>query len=94
MVLILNAPLFVGKEAVRAMYAQQLAMGTWTNLRHDYLGECVEGDVAVVHGLATSALTPPGAPPMTFANKFILTYRRAADRRWLAWRVAFAPANA
>jgi ketosteroid isomerase-like protein len=93
-VLIPNAPLFVGKDAVRALYAQQLAMGKWTNLHHQYLGECVVGDVAVLHGVATSTFTPPGAPPMTFANNFILTYRRGADGRWLVWRVAFAPTSA
>jgi len=37
---------------------------------------------------------PPGGPPMTFANNFIPTYRRGADRRWLVWRVVFAPTSA
>jgi hypothetical protein len=31
---------------------------------------------------------------MTFANNFIPTYRRGADRRWLVWRVVFAPTSA
>jgi ketosteroid isomerase-like protein len=71
-----------------------LSVGKWTNLRHEYVGACVAGDMAVLHGVATSTLTPPGAPPMTFANNFILTYRRGADGRWLVWRVAFAPTSA
>jgi hypothetical protein len=60
--LIPNAPLFVGKDAVRALYAQQLAMGKWINLRHQYPGECVVGDVAVLHGVATGSLTIDRSP--------------------------------
>jgi ketosteroid isomerase-like protein len=93
-VLIPNAPLFVGKEAVRALYVQQCAMGKWTNLHHEYHGASAAGDIAVLHGVATGTLTPPGAPPISFANNFILTYKRGADGHWLVWRVAFAPASA
>lgn len=79
-----------GKPAVRALYAQVLAMGAW-DFRHEYAGAEVCGDIVALHGVARGTLTAPGAGPSSVANSFILTFRKQPDGHYRFWRVAFAP---
>jgi uncharacterized protein (TIGR02246 family) len=92
-VLVANAPLVVGREAVRALYTQMFAMAAW-DYRHEVAGTSVEGDLVFVHGTAKGTMVPTGGQPVPFANNFILTFKRGPDARWRFWRVAFAPASA
>jgi len=90
--LIPNTPLVVGKEALRAVYEQLLAMGNW-DLRHDYASAIIAGDLVILDGIARGTLAPPGGHANTFANNFMLTFKRQTDGRYRFWRVAFAPAD-
>ena len=92
-VLVANAPLVVGKEAIRELYTQMFAMATW-DYRHEVAGTSVEGELVVVHGTAKGMMVPLGGQAMPFANSFILTFKRGPDGAWRFWRVAFAPASA
>lgn len=89
--LVPNAPLVVGREALRGLYEQLLGMGNW-DFGHDYAGAEVSADLVILHGTARGTLTPPGSKPGPFANNFMLTFKRQADGQYRFWRVAFAPA--
>jgi len=85
-----DAPLGVGRDAMRQLYEGMLSMGVW-DFTHDYDGSAVVGDLVVLHGVARGSLTPEGGVRSEFANNFILTLRKEVDGRYRFWRAAFAP---
>jgi ketosteroid isomerase-like protein len=87
-----DAPLVVGKEAMRQFYTALLSMGVW-DFGHDYGRAEVVGDLVLLHGVARGSLSPEGEAPNEFANNFILTLRKQVDGKYRFWRVAFAPSG-
>ncbi len=84
-----DVPLVEGKAALREFYSGMLAMGKW-DFGHDYAGAEVVGDMVVAHGVARGTLTLAGGEVSSFANNFLLTFRKQADGKYRFWRVAFA----
>jgi ketosteroid isomerase-like protein len=88
-VLAANAPLQVGKAAVRGMYAAILQAKPAKGV-HQYEGGVAVGELVILHGVFNMAAT---AEAPASANNFILMLRREADGKYRFWRVAFAPAG-
>jgi ketosteroid isomerase-like protein len=88
-----DVPLVEGKAAFREFYSGLLAMGKW-DFGHDYAGAEVVGNMVVAHGLARGTLTPADGDVSSFANNFLLTFRKEADGKYRFWRVAFASSGA
>ena len=79
-----DTPLVEGKAAFREFYIGLLAMGKW-DFGHDYAGAEVVGDMVVMHGVARGTLTPPDGEVSSFANNFLLTFRKQADGKYRFW---------
>jgi ketosteroid isomerase-like protein len=86
-----NAPLQVGKAAVRSMYAAVLKASPAKG-EHQYEGGVALGGLVVLHGVFRVPANPQAQTP-ALANNFILTLRRGSDGKYRFWRAAFAPAG-
>ena len=87
-----DTPLVEGKASFRELYVSLLGMGAW-DFGHEYHGAEVVEDTVILHGVARGTLTPSGEDPSSFANNFLLIFKKLADGKYRLWRVAFAPSG-
>lgn len=81
-----NEPSVVGKEAVRAWYANFYGMFD-IEMTHELLESHTFGDVVIGRGDATETLTPKaGGSPMSLSAKFLFVLRRQPDGSLKVWR--------
>ena len=83
-----------GREAELRATASLLAIAkAVSEFGHEYHGAEVVEDTVILHGVARGTLTPSGEDPSSFANNFLLIFKKLADGKYRLWRVAFAPSG-
>ncbi len=78
-----NQPAVKGRANIRAFFQKLIDQGL-SNLQIRTTKIEGAGEFAYGRGTYTLVLTPPDAPPVNDAGKYVVVYRRQRDRSWKA----------